>query len=106
MVGRWSVLTEFGGVDAHGSQRRVILGLGDAHNGAPAEPALPVKIVIRRERHLDVERIACPRHVFRTIRWHPTNQDAGAADGFYALHRSARSFATRSDAALERQIPP
>jgi len=52
----------------------------------PRRTSTSGQIVIRRERHLDVERIACPWHVFRTIRWHPTNQDAGAADVFYDLH--------------------
>jgi len=40
-----------------------------------------------------------------TIRWHPTDQDAGAADIFDDLHgfRPDR-FATRSDTAFQRQI--
>ena len=60
--------------------------------------------MIRRKRHLDVERIAGPWHVFRTIRWHPTDQDAGAADVFDDPHGSAGSFAAQSDAAFECEI--
>jgi hypothetical protein len=60
--------------------------------------------MIGRKRHLDVERIAGAWHIFRTVGWHPTDQDAGAADVFNDLHGSAGSFATRSDAAFERKI--
>src|SRR5437773_11664980 len=68
MVGRRRVLPELRGVDAYGYQRRIILGLGNAHHRAAAKPALALKIVVGRQGHFDIQCVARTWNVFGPVR--------------------------------------